>query len=83
MAKYGQKIVEVTWQDIACYSGWQDGGDWSPIDVKTVGYVIKKRDKNLYVAQTIEQSGKPGNVFVIPNHNVKNVRVIGRLKLSK
>jgi len=75
-------LVEVLWFDIASYGGWQgDDRRWKTANIRTMGYIARRPDDCLYVAQSCEKNEEDGtisvgNVMVIPVKNVNSIRVM-------
>jgi hypothetical protein len=69
------QLVEITWDDIASYPGWQEGeDDLHPCRCYSLGYITSQDKKVIRIAQTRSEDDAFGNVKVIPKVNVVKVR---------
>lgn len=61
------KLVEVHWQDITTYSGWQETmvelGLDVPLEFITVGYLVRKSKDRVVITDT---SPTIGNITIFP-----------------
>ena len=78
-------IIEVFWLDANCSEGWQSIEDVDYknlselLDKKSVGYLLKKTDKFISIAQSYDSDKKGGqcdNIMTIPKSCIKKIRSI-------
>lgn len=75
--KKGGRLVEVTWMDSASNHGWfgkSDLKDVSLMEIKTVGYLVRRTSRDVALAQAYSESGRWSEIWVIPSKSVKSVR---------
>lgn len=71
------KIVKVTWRDSHRYTYQMSQDDDVEItEIETVGYLIRKQNKDLVIAQDVFPNGDMRGVIVIPSENVKKMEAL-------
>lgn len=65
------KIVKVTWRDSHRYMyQMSQEDDVETTEIETVGWLIRKQNKDLVIAQDIFPNGDMRGVMVIPHENI-------------
>ncbi len=70
-------LVEVTWKDSASNHGWYAPAEFKDaalIEIKTVGYLIRRNKRDTALAQAISEHGKGSEIWVIPSSSITRVR---------
>jgi hypothetical protein len=69
------KPVLVIWLDAHQVGYWQDGNEnlnADPTEVKTLGWLLKKSAKGIYLAQSVADDNH-ANAIVIPKNMIKKI----------
>jgi len=69
------KPVLVIWLDAHQIGYWQEGNEdieAEPVEVKTLGWLLKRSPKAIYVAQSVADDNH-ANAIVIPKNMVKQI----------
>ena len=77
MKKKRYPLVEVTWRDSASNHGWYKEDEFpeaSLVEVKTMGYLIRRNARELAMAQSVSEHGKFNEIWVVPAKSVRRVR---------
>lgn len=77
------KLVEVLWEDITTYAGWNEEmvlhNTDTPLTFTTVGYLVKKTKDRVVLSDT-----KPtvGNITIFPRGCIKSIQNISQKNLK-
>ena len=73
-------IVEIIWQDATSHQGWHDidelAEDFECMNVRSVGYLIKKDRKFVKIVMGITEDDQTNMVMVIPAKWVQSIKVL-------
>ena len=71
--------VEVDWADATTVLGWKSWGDlqkFTPVEVRTTGFLLPSHKDFLRVVPTIGQSGDMADTWLIPIAWVRRVKAL-------
>ncbi len=71
-----QRRVTVHWVDSCSFRGWvdeEDAPERRPIQCVTTGYLLRRTDGHVEIAQNLGENDTMGEVMVIPTRNITRV----------
>jgi hypothetical protein len=76
-------IVVVQWEDITQFAGWTDGGleysvEKKPAVATSVGFLVHKDRRYLYIATDHSTDQDWGGLQCIPRGCISSIKTIGR-----
>lgn len=73
-------VLEVSWVDshgVTAMWEWQDDYDEGLAAIKTIGYFVQRKDKVLYLAQSISEQ-QYGRIIKIPTGCIQSVTELAK-----